>query len=189
MSEPIREAARTDWASVVARTPRKTFVAAHRHFFLVGEPALQRPFSPTRTVPLFAPALRSLATMAPSTAAVCADVPQQTQMVLAIVKSQPVFPDMVTVGRTANNDIVIPDVTVSKFHAWFRTVGGRLELVEAGSRNGTKVSGKAVPPKDCAHVPVLSRLSFGAVELVVHDAETCWDAVRAWADALAARAG
>src|SRR5688572_28096960 len=33
------------------------------------------------------------------------------------------FADMITVGRTANNDVVIDDVTVSRFHAFFKQKG------------------------------------------------------------------
>ncbi len=179
----------TDWAAIVARTSREAFAAAYRFAFLIGAPALQRPFSPTRTVPVFSPALRSLATLAPSTAAVYADVPQQTQLVLAVTKTQPVVPDMITVGRTANNDVVIPDVTVSKFHAWFRVADDGLVLVDAGSRNGTKVMGRPLQPKDSLLVRAGTRIAFGAIELALHDAGGCWDEVSAWSDALAVRTG
>jgi hypothetical protein len=55
------------------------------------------------------------------------------------------YPSMITVGRTRNNDIVVPDLSVSKFHAFFKEEGDRLLLQDAGSRNGTALDGKLVP--------------------------------------------
>ena len=60
-------------------------------------------------------------------------------LVLPLRKVQSTFPSMITVGRTDNNDLVVPDEQVSKFHAFFRLVGDRVELSDAGSRNGTFV--------------------------------------------------
>ena len=33
------------------------------------------------------------------------------------------FADMITIGRTPNNDVVLRDVTISRFHAYFRQRG------------------------------------------------------------------
>jgi hypothetical protein len=47
----------------------------------------------------------------------------------------------VTVGRTANNDVVIDDPTVSRFHAWFRRdlATNTWSLADAESHNGTLI--------------------------------------------------
>lgn len=78
------------------------------------------------------------------------------------------FPNMISVGRTKNNDIVVPDVSVSKFHAFF-TEGpnGQLQILDAGSRNGTQVNGAQVPGRNGTPVTVLSRaqVRFGSVEM------------------------
>ena len=42
------------------------------------------------------------------------------------------FQRRVTVGRTANNDIVLEDASVSRFHAWFQDDAGNLGLVRRG---------------------------------------------------------
>ncbi len=55
------------------------------------------------------------------------------------------FPSMITVGRTKNNDIVVPDASVSKFHAYFKEEDDHYFLQDAGSRNGTALDGKLVP--------------------------------------------
>ena len=42
-----------------------------------------------------------------------------------LVKVQEQFPSMIMLGRTTNNDIVVGDTSISKFHAFFRL--GRAE--------------------------------------------------------------
>ena len=51
------------------------------------------------------------------------------------------FVDMISVGRTANNDIVIPDRSVSKFHAYFKKdiFAEVMTIVDGGAARG-KVS-------------------------------------------------
>lgn len=51
------------------------------------------------------------------------------------------FADMITVGRTSNNDVVLKDVTISRFHAYFRERGGQWIVCDAGSKNGTHLRG------------------------------------------------
>jgi hypothetical protein len=51
------------------------------------------------------------------------------------------FADMITVGRTPNNDVVLRDVTVSRFHAYFRQRGDRWIVADAGSKNGSELEG------------------------------------------------
>jgi hypothetical protein len=51
------------------------------------------------------------------------------------------FADMITVGRTSNNDVVLKDVTVSRFHAYFRERNGQWIVCDAGSKNGTHLRG------------------------------------------------
>src|SRR5688572_18873132 len=67
------------------------------------------------------------------------------------------FPNMISVGRTRNNDIVISDVSVSKFHAFFtRGKDGGLYLQDSGSRNGTLLGGVAVAGRDAKPTPLRS---------------------------------
>lgn len=56
------------------------------------------------------------------------------------------FAMMVTVGRAANNDIVLPYDGISKFHAYFSNLGGSWVLVDAKSTNGTFVEGRRLGP-------------------------------------------
>lgn len=56
------------------------------------------------------------------------------------------FGMMVTVGRAANNDIVLPYDGISKFHAYFSNLGGNWVLVDAKSTNGTFLEGRRLNP-------------------------------------------
>ena len=73
----------------------------------------------------------------------------------------------VAVGRTKNNDIVVPDVSVSKFHAFFKPGRKRqFSLQDASSKNGTFLDDTPVPAQGQAKpVPVESgsRVRFGNV--------------------------
>ncbi|HEV2982726.1 MAG TPA: ATP-binding cassette domain-containing protein [Solirubrobacteraceae bacterium] len=51
----------------------------------------------------------------------------------------------VRIGRDSDNDVVVPDLLVSRFHAELRARSdGRRELLDLNSRNGTFVNGRAV---------------------------------------------
>lgn len=102
-----------------------------------------------------------------------------TQIVVAVRKVQPMFPSMITVGRTPNNDITLPSSQISKFHAYFRSIGGALEVADAGSRNGTWVGVQRLQPK-AAPIAVKSgdRIRFGHFEFRLLDAGGCWDQLR-----------
>ncbi|MCU1282296.1 MAG: serine/threonine protein kinase with domain [bacterium] len=100
-------------------------------------------------------------------------------LVLPLRKVQSTFPSMMTVGRTDNNDLVVPDEQVSKFHAFFRLVGDRVELSDAGSRNGTFVAGRRLEARGAsAPVPARGQMAFGAVEFQLFDARGCWEWLR-----------
>ena len=56
---------------------------------------------------------------------------------------------LMTLGRTANNDVVVRDTSVSRFHAYAKPAdAGGLLIQDAGSTNGTVVNGKPVPARD-----------------------------------------
>jgi hypothetical protein len=51
--------------------------------------------------------------------------------------------DHISIGRTANMDVVLPLLQVSKFHAYFtRDANGAFTLADAGSKNGTWIGAR-----------------------------------------------
>jgi pSer/pThr/pTyr-binding forkhead associated (FHA) protein len=82
---------------------------------------------------------------------------------------------LITLGRGADNDVVVPDVSISRFHAFVKEVGpDRWLMQDAGSTNGTTVNGQPVPRQ--GHGPPTELTSgddvrLGQVELTFLDSE------------------
>ena len=78
-----------------------------------------------------------------------------------------VFPH-ITLGRASNNDIVIPDGSVSKFQAFIKLVDGKLLVQDAGSTGGTRLGKVSVPARGQGDpVPLLAQCAVhvGGVNL------------------------
>jgi len=90
--------------------------------------------------------------------------------------------DLIAIGRDARNDVVIPDVSVSRFHAMAkRSAGGAFLMLDAGSTNGTTVNGASVPPRDAGQPTRLKpgdTVKIGQVEFTFTDATALQDFVR-----------
>ena len=80
-----------------------------------------------------------------------------------------------TLGRAADNDVVIPDSSISRHHALIkRRDGGGFLILDAGSSNGTIVNGQNVLVRGHGPAtPVKSgdNLRVGAVDFTFLDAE------------------
>jgi hypothetical protein len=89
---------------------------------------------------------------------------------------------LVSIGRTSNNDVVVADRSVSKFHAFF-TNEERSTVFDGGSANGTFVNGERVPKRGDGD-PVMLRpgdtLKVGAVEMTYLDAQGLVELARRW---------
>jgi len=86
---------------------------------------------------------------------------------------------LVTIGRATNNDVSIPDLSISRFHAFLK-VGDNVswQLQDAGSTNGTTVNGLSVPQQ--GHGTAVSLKSgdnvrLGQVELTFLSADELRD--------------
>lgn len=79
----------------------------------------------------------------------------------------------VSIGRLDGNDVMISDVTVSKFHAFVRDVDGQQLLQDAGSHNGTFVNNMRIAARKAGD-PVALRsgdaVRFGSVQTNYLDA-------------------
>lgn len=81
------------------------------------------------------------------------------------------FQRRITIGRTANNDIVLDDTSVSRFHAWIEQHNAEWVLVDAGSRNGSTVSGRKIPAKAPSVLTNGLVLRIGALQLTYYTAQ------------------
>jgi pSer/pThr/pTyr-binding forkhead associated (FHA) protein len=94
-------------------------------------------------------------------------------MVFLLTKTRDnAFQRRVTVGRTSNNDLPVEDASVSRFHAWFQRQdeGAPWCVVDAGSKNGTRVNGKALEAKKALALSNGMKIRVGHVDLTFYDA-------------------
>src|SRR4029079_11941383 len=132
------------------RSPRDAFIRDRPWYFLFGMLRLERPYAPGRTQSLeivTAVGERGLMTSAVLPALPFDDDLDRVPHLFAVRKQTTMFESMVTIGRTQNNDIVLFDARISRFHAFFKVYPDRVELGDAGSRNGTFVDGKSLGTK------------------------------------------
>ena len=179
------EAHRLDAFRVECQRDLAAFSKLHGRAFLLlrrsGEKPLNRPTRPGRTLVQSAPpeATRELS-------------PSQ-YLVFPIRKTErSIIARFYSVGQTRNNDVVIRDVTVSKFHAFFQDAddGKAFVLLDARSTNGTFVNEARVPRQGVGNpIPVRSgdKVRFGGVELSFLSAQELCELVRAAAVAASKR--
>ena len=158
-----------DWGDLALTFNRDQFAARFRHPFLYSTQKLLQPERPQQTVKYDVTQL--VKTIDPNR-----PEGEGGPLVFPILKVQQAFPSMITVGRTQNNDIIVDDVQVSKFHAFFRIDGARIQLVDAGSSNGTRLRGDKLAPR-AAPAPVRSGdlVAFGPIEFLVLSSADCWN--------------
>ncbi|HEY2744250.1 MAG TPA: FHA domain-containing protein [Polyangia bacterium] len=188
-----------DWGELALVSRVDQWVEAHNYFFMISSARLVRPSRGSPTVSGMQ-ALRSrVEAILPREPTDLARVPTGTirivdvsktknsaaperggrPLVLPLRKVQSTFPSMITIGRTENNDLVVSDEQVSKFHAFFRLIGDRVELSDAGSRNGTFVGSRKLAARGgSAPVNRGDRFAFGAIEFQLFDARGCWEWLR-----------
>ena len=98
---------------------------------------------------------------------------QDEPVVFPLLKSQGnAFGRGITVGRTGNNDVVLDDGSVSRFHAWFSRDPGDtcFLLTDAGSKNGSYVAGSRLVARKARVLEDGMRLRFGQVEVSFYTA-------------------
>jgi pSer/pThr/pTyr-binding forkhead associated (FHA) protein len=82
---------------------------------------------------------------------------------------------LITIGRSADNDVVVPDVSISRFHAFVKEgAHGEWLIHDAGSTNGTTVNGNSVPRQGHGSPVQLKSgddVRLGQVDLTFLDAE------------------
>jgi hypothetical protein len=77
------------------------------------------------------------------------------------------LPNAVTVGRMPNNDIVVDDPALSRFHAYFSppAKGARWTLTDAESKHGTFVKGERLEPGEHRDLVNDVEVRFGVVSM------------------------
>jgi hypothetical protein len=102
--------------------------------------------------------------------------PEPVEMELYPLAKKPgaSFRDRITIGRTANNDLVIADHSVSRLHAYVRQAGG-WAVADAGSKNGSWLDDAALEPRRETPLAPRSVLRLGDVRLTFYRSEDLFD--------------
>ncbi|MCI0342909.1 MAG: FHA domain-containing protein [Planctomycetales bacterium] len=163
-----------EYAESAGRLDRRKFAATHPLPVLValgGSGALLEAFGYETVVPGQTPGGAS---------AGCRVQPEAT--VWVVRKRLPALPDRISIGRTPNTDIVIPDAGISKLHAYL-TWGAKpreLTVEDANSRNGTFVNEKRLAPLEPSRIRDGEILQLGRnVRAVLLFPEALWRVARA----------
>jgi pSer/pThr/pTyr-binding forkhead associated (FHA) protein len=85
---------------------------------------------------------------------------------------------VVTVGRSEESDLVLADPEVSKHHAKFELLDGKILLTDTKSRNGTYLNELMLEPDFPEQVFRGDLVRFAQLVFTVHDAGGCWDRLR-----------
>lgn len=81
---------------------------------------------------------------------------------------------LVAIGRAPNNDVVIPESSISRFHAFMKAAEDTFAIQDGGSTNGTTVNSASVPAQGHGPPVELKRgdnVRLGLVELTYLDAQ------------------
>ena len=108
------------------------------------------------------------------------DTTREIRQVLPVLKRETnPYPDRISIGRARNCDIVLRNRSVSKLHAHFKyATGGKLEIVDLQSYNGTWVNGTHLKPNIGEPVSTGDEIQFGMVTAQLVDAATLFHLVR-----------
>jgi pSer/pThr/pTyr-binding forkhead associated (FHA) protein len=90
--------------------------------------------------------------------------------VFPVIKGQHAKPGPVTVGRVADNDICVPEYSISKLHCYLVVSASEVRLMDCGSTNGTQVNGQTLQPKKAYPLAGGERLVLGRFAFLFHRA-------------------
>ena len=96
--------------------------------------------------------------------------------VAPLVKRAPdAYPNFIWVGREPRCDVSLPFEGISKLHAQFIIKpDGAVDLLDAGSTNGTFIDAVRLGPHKAARVSDGAQIRFGKFEVRFRTAESFW---------------
>lgn len=94
-----------------------------------------------------------------------------TGRVFFVVKPHNSVPGPITLGRTSENDIAIPEYSVSRKHCIIARVGTEYRLTDMASTNGTTVDGVRLAPQKPMPLRGGETISLGRLMLVFYFAD------------------
>ena len=87
------------------------------------------------------------------------------------------FPGMITVGRTGNNDVVLPNHSISRLHLYVTQRDGLWWAADAGSKNGSWLAGERMTARKEVRLLPSATLRLGELLLTFHLAADAYHAL------------
>jgi len=87
--------------------------------------------------------------------------------VFSLVKARDSAPGPLFIGRTSDNDVGIPEYSISKKHCYLTFVGMEIHVTDCGSTNGTLVEGIPLEPRKPRVLKGGETLTLGRFALVL----------------------
>jgi pSer/pThr/pTyr-binding forkhead associated (FHA) protein len=103
--------------------------------------------------------------------AMSSDLLQATALagrVFPVVKGRNSVPGPVTIGRTSDNDLAIPEYTISTRHCILALVDGEYRLTDLGATNGTFVNDLQLTPRKPCRLRGGETVRMGRFTLLFH---------------------
>jgi pSer/pThr/pTyr-binding forkhead associated (FHA) protein len=88
--------------------------------------------------------------------------------VFPVVKGRNSGRGPVSIGRTADNDLAIPEYTISTHHCLLGLVDGEYRLTDMGATNGTRVDNVPLVPRKPCHLKGGETIVMGRFSLLFH---------------------
>ncbi len=155
-------------------TPGDTLQFGSNHFRF--KTRASQPTAPNFTAPTRAPASNFSPVSAPPVAKSAPFVPASPLPAFALLAPDgqllplPDLPLAVSVGRAADNRLVLADAGVSSHHARLQIVDGALSVTDLSSTNGTQINGAKISPHTPQKLSAGDRVRFGPLEYTVRAA-------------------
>jgi hypothetical protein len=88
--------------------------------------------------------------------------------VFPVVKGRNSAPGPVSIGRTSDNDLAIPEYTISTHHCLLALVDGEYRLTDMGATNGTRVDDAPLLPRKPCRLKGGETVRMGRFSLLFH---------------------
>ncbi len=124
--------------------------------------------SPVHASPVAAALSRAIAMPPPS---IQGDVNRKHRTIIGELSLEQNSSSVVSIGRTPDNQIVVPHVQVSSKHAQILRSGSDLYVEDKGSANGTFVRGQRLVPGQRVPVQNGEKVYIGPMPLLIHIAD------------------
>jgi pSer/pThr/pTyr-binding forkhead associated (FHA) protein len=100
--------------------------------------------------------------------------------VIPVIKSnRNSFFSKITIGRTPSQDIIIDDISISKFQGYFESRDGiNYTICDRGSTNGSRLNGIPLPPSVPKPVNDKDIISFAQVSYTFYSPESAYDVIK-----------